>query len=118
MAEDRFDPTRPEDPRLAAERAAELVTWCDSLEAELDDTEQDLPKELVELAPPPDVKERVLWSIRAEGRDDVASGAAAGEPSMLRRWQLRPILYWPPASPRFAARPNQTRDCASSLTTP
>ena len=70
MAEDRFDPTRPEDPRLAAERAAELVTWCDSLEAELDDTEQDLPRELVELAPPPDVKERVLWSIRAEGRDE------------------------------------------------
>jgi hypothetical protein len=70
VADDRIDPTRPTDPRPAAELATELVTWCDALEAELDDTEQDLPKELVELAPPPDVKERVLWSIRAGGRDE------------------------------------------------
>lgn len=69
MADDRFDPTRPEGPRRAAERTAELVTWCDALEAELDATEQNQPKELVELAPPPEVKERVLRSVRAEGRN-------------------------------------------------
>ncbi|MCM3877739.1 MAG: anti-sigma factor [Thermoanaerobaculia bacterium] len=70
MADDRLDPIRPGSARPAAELAAELVTWCDSLEAELDATEQNQPKELVELAPPPEVKERVLRSIRAEGRDE------------------------------------------------
>ena len=70
MADDRTDPTRPPDPHSPADQAAELVAWCDALEAELDLTEQDLPAELVALAPPPEVKERVLWSVRAEGGDE------------------------------------------------
>jgi Anti-sigma-K factor rskA len=68
VAEDRIDPTRP-DPRLTAALAAELVAWCEALGAELDATEPDLPAELVELAPPPAVRERVLWRIQAEGQD-------------------------------------------------
>jgi Anti-sigma-K factor rskA len=74
VADDRFDPTRPGSPRLAAEQAAEVVAWCDALEAELDLTEQNQPEELVELAPPPGVKERVLWSVRAEGGDEPVLG--------------------------------------------
>ncbi len=70
MADDRFGPTRPGSPRLEAELAAELVAWCDALESELDATEQNQPKELVELAPPPEVKERVLQSVGAEGQDE------------------------------------------------
>lgn len=70
MADDPIDPPRSGDPGLTAELAAELVTWCDAFEAELDVTDEDLPAELVELAPPPGVKERVLWSIRGEGRDE------------------------------------------------
>ena len=62
MVDDPIDPTRAE----------ELVAWCDALEAELDATEQGLPEELVALAPPPEVKERVLWSIRGEGQDEPA----------------------------------------------
>lgn len=70
MADDRIDPVRPPDLALAPERAAELVTWCDALEAELDATEQGVPEELVALAPPPRLKERVLSSIRGEGRGE------------------------------------------------
>lgn len=68
MADDRMDPTRPEEPGLAAARAAELAAWCDALEAELDASEQDSPDRLAETAPPPGLKERVLWSTRAEAR--------------------------------------------------
>ena len=60
MVDDPIDPARAE----------ELVAWCDALEVELDATEQDLPEDLVALAPPPEVKERVLWSIRGEGQDE------------------------------------------------
>jgi hypothetical protein len=70
VADDRIDPVRPADPVLAPERAAELVTWCDALEGELDATEQGVPEELVALAPPPGVKKSVLSSIRDEGRDE------------------------------------------------
>ena len=86
MADDRFDPTRATDPRRAAELAAELVTWCDALEAELDDTEEGLPKELVELAPPPGVKERVLRDIRGEGEFATAPIPDRGLVTMI--WAL------------------------------
>ena len=86
MADDRFDPTRATDPRRAAELAAELVTWCDALEAELDDTEEGLPKELVELAPPPGVKERVLRNIRGEGEFATAPIPDRGLVTMI--WAL------------------------------
>ena len=86
MADDRFDPTRATDPRRAAELAAELVIWCDALEAELDDTEEGLPKELVELAPPPGVKERVLRDIRGEGEFATAPIPDRGLVTMI--WAL------------------------------
>ena len=86
MADDRFDPTRATDPRRAAELAAELVIWCDALEAELDDTEEGLPKELVELAPPPGVKERVLRNIRGEGEFATAPIPDRGLVTMI--WAL------------------------------
>ena len=47
------DPTAPRAPRLAADFAA----FCDALEAELDAPES---------APPPELKERILWKIRGE----------------------------------------------------
>jgi len=86
VADDRFDPTRATDPRRAAELAAELVIWCDALEAELDDTEEGLPKELVELAPPPGVKERVLRDIRGEGEFATAPIPDRGLVTMI--WAL------------------------------
>jgi len=86
VADDRFDPTRATDPRRAAELAAELVIWCDALEAELDDTEEGLPKELVELAPPPGVKERVLRNIRGEGEFATAPIPDRGLVTMI--WAL------------------------------
>jgi len=98
VADDRIDPTRPADPRFPADRAAdlaaELVTWCDALEAELDDTEQGLPKELVELAPPPGARERVLRSIRREGGEEPvlaslpASAALPDRGLMTMIWAL------------------------------
>ena len=57
MAEDRVDPR-------SSLRAADLTAWCDALEAELDAEEQGAP--VPELAPPPELKERVLWQIRGE----------------------------------------------------
>jgi len=77
VADDLIDPTRPTDPR----HAAELVAWCDAFETEFDMTDQNLPEVLV--APPPEVKERVVWSVRAEGRDEpvlVSIPAAAALP--------------------------------------
>ncbi len=67
MADDPVDPTR----------AAELAAWCDALEAELDATGQDVPEELVSFAPPPELKERVLWSIRAADGNAPAAGPLA-----------------------------------------
>ncbi len=84
MADDPIDPAP----------AAELVAWCDALEAELDATEQGLPEELVALAPPPEVRERVLWSIRAEGQDEPvlaslpASSALPDRGLMTMIWAL------------------------------
>jgi hypothetical protein len=70
VADDRFDPASEHASENTSEHAAEFVAWCDALEAELDMSEPNLPEELVALAPSPEVKERVLWSIRAEGRDE------------------------------------------------
>ncbi|MDL2716477.1 MAG: anti-sigma factor [Acidobacteriota bacterium] len=88
MADDRIDPTRPTDPQAAAA----LVAWCDALEAEFEMTDRNLPEVLV--APPPEVKERVLWSIRAEGRDEPvlfaipASAALPDRGLMTMVWAL------------------------------
>ena len=81
MADDRLGPTRPGSPRLEAERPPSSSPGATPSRAELDATEQDLPTELVELAPPPGVKERVLWSVRAEGRDEPVLAL----PSLRRR---------------------------------
>jgi anti-sigma-K factor RskA len=66
VADDRIDPraSRPE---------AEFAAWCDALEAELDATDEGAPAP-PESAPPPELKERVLWQIRGEG-DEAASAA-------------------------------------------
>lgn len=58
MADDRIDPR-------ASLLAAELATWCDALEAELDATDEGAPAP-PETAPPPELKERVLWQTQGE----------------------------------------------------
>lgn len=89
MADDRFDPTRGD-----AARAADLVAWCDALEAELDMTEPNLPEELVALAPPSGLKDRVLASIRADSPDEPvfvpipASAALPDRGLMTMIWAL------------------------------
>ncbi|MFI5119023.1 MAG: anti-sigma factor domain-containing protein, partial [Thermoanaerobaculia bacterium] len=59
MADDRIDPR-------TSLFATEFATWCDALEAELDATDEGLPAP-PETAPPPELKERILWQIRGEG---------------------------------------------------
>lgn len=59
VADERIDPR-------AARLSAELEAWCDALEAELDAAEAD-SRALLEVAPPPELKERVMWRIRGEG---------------------------------------------------
>jgi hypothetical protein len=60
----------PLNPRVS-HIAAELTAWCDALEAELDVTEEGAPAS-PELNPPPELKERVLWSIRGNrGMDPI-----------------------------------------------
>lgn len=61
MADDRVD-------SRASLLAAEFATWCDALEAELDATDEGAPAP-PETAPPPDLKERILWQIRGEDSD-------------------------------------------------
>ncbi|MEO8586771.1 MAG: anti-sigma factor [Acidobacteriota bacterium] len=85
MADDRIDPTRPTDPR----HASALVAWCDSLEAEFEMTDQNLPE--AHLAPPPEVKARVLRSIGAEDRAEDPA-----EDRVERRDE--PVLFSIPAS--------------------
>jgi hypothetical protein len=58
VADDRIDPR-------TSRLAAEFETWCDALEAELDATDEGAPAP-PETAPPPDLKERVLWQIQGE----------------------------------------------------
>jgi len=58
VADDRVD-------SRASLLAAELATWCDAVEAELDATDEGAPAP-PETAPPPDLKERILWQIRGE----------------------------------------------------
>ena len=67
MAEDRTDPRTT---RLAADLAA----WCDALAAELDATEEGAPAP-PEVAPPPELREHVLW--RIQGEIQPAPGPAA-----------------------------------------
>ncbi|HSB63514.1 MAG TPA: anti-sigma factor [Thermoanaerobaculia bacterium] len=65
MADDRIEPK----PSLLA---TEFATWCDALEAELDATDEGAPAP-PETAPPPELKERILWQIR--GQADEATSA-------------------------------------------
>lgn len=58
---------RPTDPR-APRRASDFAAFCDALEAELDAPES---------APPPELKERILWRIRGEEQ-------APAEPPVVR----------------------------------
>ena len=75
MADDRIDPR-------ASRLAAEFATWCDALEAELDATDEGAPAP-PETAPPPELKERVLWQIR--GQAARALPRAAASPGMPDR---------------------------------
>jgi len=72
VADDRND---PRDSILAAD----LTAWCDALEAELDAAEEGAPA-LPELAPPPGLKERVLWLIRGEGQAPPAFSTSPAMP--------------------------------------
>jgi len=74
VADDRIDPR-------ASLLAADLTAWCDALEAELDATEEGAPAP-PELAPPPELKERVLWLIQGEAQ---ASPEASASPEMPDR---------------------------------
>ena len=71
VADDRFDPAR------GARHAAELAYWAECLEAELDATETDVPAELV-AAPPPEVRDRVLWERPRAGPPRRMTGPRAG----------------------------------------
>jgi Anti-sigma-K factor rskA len=64
VADDRVDPR-------ASLLATEFAAWCDALEAELDATDEGAPAP-PETAPPPELRERVLWQIRGVG-DQAAS---------------------------------------------
>ena len=61
------EPLKPRSSRTAAE----LKAWCEALEAELDATEEGATSS-PELTPPPELKERVLWSIRG-GMDPITA---------------------------------------------
>lgn len=71
MADDRIDPNAP--------LAADLTAWCDALEAELDATEEGAPAQ-PGIAPPAELKERVLWRIRGESQAPVAPSASPAMP--------------------------------------
>jgi hypothetical protein len=73
VADDRIDPR--------ASLAADLTAWCDAFEAELDATEEGAPAP-PGLAPPPGLKERLLWRIRGE---DQAPPAPSAPPAMPDR---------------------------------
>ncbi|MGZ5429369.1 MAG: hypothetical protein ACXWFS_10195, partial [Thermoanaerobaculia bacterium] len=72
MADDRINPR-------ASRRAAEFATWCDALEAELDATDEGAPAPL-ETAPPPELKEGVLWQIRGEAASAPPRRTSPGMP--------------------------------------
>jgi hypothetical protein len=66
----------PLKPR-ASRTAAELKAWCEALEAELDATEEGAASS-PELTPPPELKERVLLSIKGvRGMDLITSSHPA-----------------------------------------
>jgi hypothetical protein len=75
VADDRVDPR-------ASLLGTEFATWCDALEAELDATDEGAPPP-PETAPPPDLKERILWQIRGQADAAVSAPprrASAGMP--------------------------------------
>jgi anti-sigma-K factor RskA len=72
VADDRIDPQ-------ASRLAAEFATWCDALEAELDATDEGAPAP-PKIAPPPELKERVLWQIRGEAASAPPRRASPGMP--------------------------------------
>jgi hypothetical protein len=74
VADDRID-------SRASRLAADLAAWCDALDAELDATKEGAPAP-PELAPPPELKERVLWLIQGEAQ---ASPGASASPEMPDR---------------------------------
>jgi len=67
VADDRIDPR-------ASLLPADLTAWCDALETELNATEEGAPAP-PELAPPPELKERVLWLIQGEPQAPAASAS-------------------------------------------
>jgi anti-sigma-K factor RskA len=77
VADDRIDPRTS---RLAEEFAA----WCDALEAELDVTDEGAPAP-PETAPPPELKERVLWQIRGERGEAASAPPRRTSPGMPDR---------------------------------
>jgi Anti-sigma-K factor rskA len=64
VADDRIDPR-------TSLFATEFATWREALEAELDATDEGAPAP-PETAPPPELKERILWQIRGQA-DEVVS---------------------------------------------
>ena len=72
MADDRIDPR-------ASRLAAEFATWCDALEAELDATDEGAPAP-PETAPPPELKERILWQIHGQTPSALPRRASSGMP--------------------------------------
>jgi anti-sigma-K factor RskA len=72
VADDRIDPR-------ASRLAAEFATWCDTLEAELDATDEGAPAP-PETAPPPELKERVLLQIRSEAASAPPRRTSPGMP--------------------------------------
>ncbi len=72
MADDRIDPR-------TSLLATEFATWCDALEAELDATDEGAPAP-PETAPSPDLKERILWQIRAQAEGAPPRRTSPGMP--------------------------------------
>ncbi|MGE5716739.1 MAG: anti-sigma factor [Acidobacteriota bacterium] len=72
MADDRID-------SRTSLVATEFATWCDALEAELDATDDGVPAP-PEAAPPPELKERILWQIRGQAPSAPPRRAPSGMP--------------------------------------
>jgi anti-sigma-K factor RskA len=66
------------DPRTSA-LAADLAMWCDAFAAELDATEEGAPAPPA-VAPPPDLKGRVLWRIQGEAQAAARPSAPPAAP--------------------------------------
>jgi len=99
----------PEDEHAAFAAHLPACAACSAEVAELQGVADTLPLAAVQIAPPPELKDRLMAIVRAEAELPAASGPEAehvrrsAEPPPRRRWWRRPVLALRPVPAALVA---------------